>query len=169
MRHTNVLWHLHQRLLQHHAMLSTSNCQYQKSTTALATNGTILLLAMCFGVWVWICGSGGISMLADLRIMNIHIQTQLTFSVTQTCSYSLTIFLLILFGILPCNCCSLYQCIAWLHSSHSCLLPVTGRTATSRGCKTPLWVYLLISQESEKKQMKTYGCINKCLWCPCYC
>lgn len=30
------------------------------------------------------------------------------------------------FGILPCKCCSLYQRIAWPHSFHSNLLPVTG-------------------------------------------
>lgn len=29
---------------------------------------------------------------------------------------------------------------------------------------------LFINQSGvRKKQMKTYGCINKCLWCPCHC
>lgn len=55
------------------------------------------------------------------------------FSLTPSISFTLS-------GNLPCNCCSLHHRIAWLHSSHSYWLPVTGRGVSPTGPKLHLGV-----------------------------
>lgn len=106
-----------------------------ETTTALTPNEVTPLLAICFGMRARLCGSGGIPLLAPTWLCILTIGAP-AFS-THPNSFPNPLLFFTLFGFLPCNCCSLYQRIAWLHSFHSYLLPVTGRAVSPAGRKTP--------------------------------
>lgn len=113
-----------------HTKLSIS-----ETTTALTPKEITPLLAICFGMRARLCGSGGIPLLAPTWLCILTIGAP-AFS-TRPNSFPNPLLFFTLFGFLPCNCCSLYQRIAWLHSFHSYLLPVTGRAVSPAGRKTP--------------------------------
>lgn len=108
------------------------------------------LLAVCFGMRACLHGPGVIPSPAPDRSCILTIPSPfslLVFSLTQTFFFFScpAPFFKTLLGTPPRNCCSLYQRIAWLHSSHSYLLPVTG------GAVRPYWSFKLHLEALKKK------------------
>ena len=106
---------------------STSNCQYQRDNYPRSTCSAWELCrpAIVCCVCISVISAPALSTFCSLSHSPY-------LSLTHSFNF-------ILLGILPCNCCSLHQRIAWLHSSHSYWLPVTGRGVNPTGHNTPPW------------------------------